>query len=101
MRPLFATVTGYLFITGRIKEILITRGGENVAPVPIEEKMKETMKLLSYCVVIGDNQKFLTMFVTLRCEVRHYSSRLALFPGSPMCECKFEKKAESLGYFVP
>ena len=67
---MFATVTGYLFITGRIKEILITRGGENVAPVPIEEQMKDTMKLLSYCVVIGDNQKFPTMLVSVRCEVR-------------------------------
>ena len=61
--------TGYLYITGRIKEILITRGGENIAPVPIEEKMMDQMKLLSYCMVIGDNQKYLTMFVTLRCEV--------------------------------
>ena len=60
---------GYLYITGRIKEILITKGGENVAPVPIEENMMDQMKLLSYCMVIGDNQKYLTMFVTLRCEV--------------------------------
>ena len=60
---------GYLYITGRIKEILITKGGENIAPVPIEEKMMDQMKLLSYCMIIGDNQKYLTMFVTLRCEV--------------------------------
>ena len=60
---------GYLYITGRIKEILITRGGENIAPVPIEVKMLEALKILSYCMVIGDNQKYLTMFVTLRCEV--------------------------------
>ena len=60
---------GYLYITGRIKEILITRGGENIAPVPIEERMMDQMKLLSYCMVLGDNQKYLTMFVTLRCEV--------------------------------
>ena len=66
---ILSPVTGYLYITGRIKEILITRGGENVAPVPIEEKMMDDMKLLSYCMVIGDNQKYLTMFVTLRCEV--------------------------------
>ena len=60
---------GFVYITGRLKEILITRGGENVAPVPIENKMKAEMKLLSNCVVIGDNQRYLTMFVTLRCEV--------------------------------
>ncbi len=61
--------SGYLYITGRIKEILITRGGENVAPVPIEEVMLDKMKMLSYCMVIGDAQKFLTMLVTLRVEV--------------------------------
>ena len=63
------TVTGYLYITGRIKEILITCGGENAASVPIEEKVLDILKLLSYCVTVGDNQKFLTMLVTLRCEV--------------------------------
>ena len=67
---LMLTVTGYLYITGRIKEILITRGGENVAPVPIEEKVLDILKLVSYCVTVGDNQKFLTMLITLRCEVR-------------------------------
>ena len=60
---------GYLYITGRIKELLITRGGENIAPVPIEERMLNSMKLLSNCMVIGDNQKYLTMLVTLRTEV--------------------------------
>lgn len=60
---------GHLFITGRIKEILITRGGENVAPVPIEEAMLVQMKLLSNCMVIGDEQRFLTMFVTIRCKM--------------------------------
>lgn len=64
-----STLSGYLFITGRIKELLITRGGENVAPVPIEEKMLDHMKLLSRCMVVGDNQKFLTMLVALRTEV--------------------------------
>ena len=62
-------IIGYLFITGRIKELLITRGGENIAPVPIEEQMLNHMKLLSNCMVIGDNQKYLTMLVTLRTEV--------------------------------
>jgi len=61
--------SGYLYITGRIKEILITRGGENIAPVPIEEVMVDKMKMISYCMVIGDAQKYLTMFVTLRVEV--------------------------------
>lgn len=64
--------SGYLYITGRIKELLITRGGENIAPVPIEERMLDQMKLLSNCMVVGDNQKFLTMLVTLRTEVSSF-----------------------------
>ena len=61
---------GYVYITGRIKEILITRGGENVAPIPIENSMLEYCKILSACMVVGDNQKYLTMLMTLRCKVR-------------------------------
>ena len=66
---LFLSPLGYLYITGRIKELLITRGGENIAPVPIEEHMLDQMKLLKNCMVIGDEQKYLTMLVTLRAEV--------------------------------
>jgi long-chain-fatty-acid--CoA ligase ACSBG len=60
---------GFLSITGRIKELLITAGGENVAPVPIEDRMKEEMPLLANVMVVGDKLKFLSMLVTLKCEV--------------------------------
>ncbi|CAI8023833.1 Long-chain-fatty-acid--CoA ligase ACSBG2 [Geodia barretti] len=60
---------GYLYITGRIKEILITRGGENIAPVPIEEQVLDACKLLSYCIVIGDSQRYITALVSLRCDL--------------------------------
>eukprot|EP00042_Codosiga_hollandica_P045216 m.455961 g.455961 ORF g.455961 m.455961 type:complete len:650 (+) comp56971_c0_seq1:90-2039(+) len=60
---------GFLYITGRIKELLITAGGENVAPVPIEDKMKECIPLLSNCMAIGDRRKFLSLLVTIKCEV--------------------------------
>ena len=48
---------GYLRITGRIKEILITAGGENVAPVLIEDTIKEEVPIISNCMVIGDRRK--------------------------------------------
>eukprot|EP00117_Sycon_ciliatum_P028595 scpid46201/ scgid22946/ Long-chain-fatty-acid--CoA ligase ACSBG2; Acyl-CoA synthetase bubblegum family member 2 len=60
---------GFLHITGRLKELLITAGGENVAPVPIENKMKEVMPLLSNVMVIGDKQRFLSMLVTLKVKL--------------------------------
>jgi long-chain-fatty-acid--CoA ligase ACSBG len=57
---------GFFYITGRIKEILITAGGENVAPVPIEENIKENLPLVSQAMVIGDKRKFLSVLLTLQ-----------------------------------
>jgi long-chain-fatty-acid--CoA ligase ACSBG len=44
----------FVFITGRIKEIIITAGGENVAPVPIEVNFKAVCPPCSNIMVIGD-----------------------------------------------
>lgn len=60
---------GFLFITGRIKELLITAGGENVPPVLIEDNLKELLPAVSNVVVIGDKKKYLSCLFTLRAEV--------------------------------
>lgn len=61
---------GFLTITGRIKEILITRGGENIAPVLIENNIKKELSdIISNVVVIGDAQKYLTCLITLKCVI--------------------------------
>lgn len=60
---------GFLYITGRIKELLITAGGENVAPVPIEDNVKEELPIVSNCMLIGDKKKFLSLLITLKTEV--------------------------------
>lgn len=55
---------GFLHITGRKKEILITAGGKNVAPKNIEADLKNH-ELINEAVVIGDRRKYLTAIVTL------------------------------------
>ena len=55
---------GFLTITGRKKEILITAGGKNISPKNIEAAIKES-PLVSEAVVIGDRRKFLTALITL------------------------------------
>ncbi len=58
------TDTGLLKIVGRKKEIMKTSGGKMIAPVPIEEKLKEASFISQVCIV-GDNRKFLSALVTL------------------------------------
>lgn len=57
---------GFMSITGRIKEIIVTAGGENVPPILLEDNLKEEIQMLSNAMVIGDRRKFLTVLLTLR-----------------------------------
>jgi len=59
---------GFTFITGRIKEMIITAGGENMAPVLLENAIKERLPGLSNVVMIGDKQKYLIALMTLKLE---------------------------------
>ncbi|TDB93690.1 AMP-dependent synthetase/ligase [Actinomadura sp. 7K534] len=55
---------GFLRITGRKKEILVTAGGKNVAPAPLEDRLR-SHPLVSQCLVVGDGRKFISALVTL------------------------------------
>ncbi|MGW1216225.1 AMP-dependent synthetase/ligase [Streptomyces sp. NPDC002499] len=55
---------GYLTITGRKKEILITAGGKNVAPAPLENWLRQH-PLISQCMVLGDRRPYVSALITL------------------------------------
>ena len=61
---------GFLKITGRIKEIIITEGGKNIAPVPIESDIKDQLSsVVSQAIIIGDKRKYLSCLLTLKVEI--------------------------------
>ncbi|MGB7818220.1 MAG: AMP-binding protein [Ornithinibacter sp.] len=59
---------GFLRITGRKKEILVTAGGKNVAPAVLEDRLR-AHPLVSQCIVVGDGQPFIAALVTLDADM--------------------------------
>lgn len=75
---LFQTLTRiYLNLTNSLSfsflfclDLIITAGGENVPPIPIEDAVKKELPIVSNAMVIGDKKKFLSMLLTLK--VNHF-----------------------------
>jgi long-chain acyl-CoA synthetase len=55
---------GFVRITGRKKEILVTAGGKNVAPAVLEDRLR-AHPLVDQCIVVGDGQPFIAALVTI------------------------------------
>jgi len=55
---------GFLSITGRKKEMIVTAGGKNVAPAVLEDRLR-SHALISQCMVVGDNQPYVAVLITL------------------------------------
>lgn len=62
---------GYLVITGRKKDVIITSGGRSVAPLLLEARLR-AHPLISQALVVGDNRPFIAALVTLDPEVLQY-----------------------------
>jgi len=63
---------GYLTITGRKKEILVTSGGKSVSPGVLEERVRDH-PLISQCIVVGNDRPYIAALVTLDQEaVEHW-----------------------------
>ncbi|MDQ0259317.1 long-chain fatty acid--CoA ligase [Sinomonas atrocyanea] len=55
---------GFLTITGRLKDVLVTAGGKNVAPGPLEEALRES-ELVAHAVVVGEGRPFVGALLAL------------------------------------
>ena len=59
---------GFLSITGRKKELIVTAGGKNVAPAPLEDPLRAN-PLIGQAVVVGDNRPFVAALISLDSEM--------------------------------
>ena len=60
---------GRMSLTGRIKELIITAGGENVAPVPIEDNFKFECEACSNIMLVGDYKKYIAALITFKADI--------------------------------
>jgi long-chain acyl-CoA synthetase len=90
---------GYLTITGRKKEIIVTAGGKNVAPKLLESGLRDH-PLVSEAVVIGDRRKFLSALITLDGEAvarfRHERGLSGPPEQSPEVRAEIQKAVEQI-----
>ncbi|MFJ9035721.1 AMP-dependent synthetase/ligase [Streptomyces sp. NPDC102406] len=77
---------GYLTITGRKKDILVTSGGKNVSPAVLEDRLRSRSPV-GQCIVVGDNRSYVAALITLEPEsVAHWLSVRKLPADTPMSE---------------
>jgi long-chain acyl-CoA synthetase len=73
---------GYVRVTGRKKEILVTAGGKNVAPAVLEDRIR-AHALVSQCLVVGDGRPFVAALVTLDADALREWAASRGKPGTP------------------
>ncbi len=74
---------GYLYITGRSKEILVTNGGKNVSPTPLEDRIR-LHSVVSNCMLVAEGRSFVSALVTLdAAAVDQWAAARGIAPGHP------------------
>ncbi|MGY0486477.1 AMP-dependent synthetase/ligase [Streptomyces sp. WG-D5] len=77
---------GYLRITGRKKDLIVTSGGKNVSPAVLEDRLRSRSPI-GQCIVVGDNRSYVGAVITLEPEsVAHWLSVRKLPADTPMSE---------------
>ncbi|MFE7843380.1 AMP-dependent synthetase/ligase [Streptomyces sp. NPDC057474] len=77
---------GYLTITGRKKDVLITSGGKNVSPAVLEDRLRSRPPV-GQCIVVGDNRPYVAALITLDPEdVSHWLHVRGMSPDTPLSE---------------
>ena len=94
---------GFVFITGRKKEIYVSSSGKNIAPLVIEETMK-SIPLVSQCFLVGDRRKYCSALFTLDVSVilrDKINVDIAKIPKDPAQQIKMlEEHSYSLSDFT-
>ncbi|MFF7769765.1 AMP-dependent synthetase/ligase [Streptomyces massasporeus] len=77
---------GYLTITGRKKDILVTTGGKNVSPAVLEDRLRSRPPV-GQCLVVGDNRPYVAALITLDPEaLAHWLAVRKLPADTPMSD---------------
>ncbi|MGW7205999.1 AMP-dependent synthetase/ligase [Streptomyces sp. NPDC054837] len=77
---------GYLTITGRKKDIIVTSGGKNVSPAVLEDRLRSRPPV-GQCLVVGDNRPFVAALITLEPEaITHWLSVRRMPADTPLSE---------------
>jgi long-chain acyl-CoA synthetase len=77
---------GYLTITGRKKDLIVTSGGKNVSPAVLEDRLRSQAPV-GQCLVVGDNRPFVAALITLDPEaMTHWLSVRGLPADTPHAE---------------
>ncbi|TQE34811.1 long-chain fatty acid--CoA ligase [Streptomyces ipomoeae] len=85
---------GYLTITGRKKEILVTSGGKSVSPAVLEERVRDH-PLVAQCIVVGNDRPYIAALVTLDGEAVEHWLQMRGKPKPPPAELVRDPELET------